>query len=55
MHGINEIKDFNRENQEAQRILAEHPAKEKGKDWLVAQEALNNYLKAKYGNQQNGL
>jgi len=51
MHGINEIKNFNKENQEAQRIIAEHPAKEKGKDWYVIQDALDAYLKAKYGNK----
>lgn len=55
MHGINEIKDFNRENQEAQRILATHKVGEIDRDWLIRQQALNNYLKAKYGNQQNSL
>jgi hypothetical protein len=55
MHGINEIKNFNRENQEAQRIIATHKVNEIDRDWIVRQKALDDYLKAKYGNSNNGL
>ena len=55
MYGINEIKDFNKEHQEAQRILAQSKTQDVDRDWLIRQEALDNYLKAKYGNQHNSL
>ena len=54
MHGIKEI-NFQNEHQEAQRILANTKTQDVDRDWLVRQEALDNYLKAKYGNQQIGL
>lgn len=54
MHGIKEI-NFQNEHAEAQRILANTKVSDIDRDWLIRQEALDNYLKAKYGNQQNSL
>ena len=48
MHGIKEI-NWQNEHQEAQRILADNPSKDIDRDYLVRQQALDNYLKAKYG------
>ena len=47
MHGIKEI-NFQNEHQEAQRILANH-SKDIDKEYAVRQQALDAYLKAKYG------
>ena len=47
MHGIKEI-NWQNEHQEAQRILDNH-SKDIDKDWQVRQQALDAYLKAKYG------
>lgn len=54
MHGIKEI-NFQNEIKEAERILANSKIADVDRDWLIRQEALDNYLKAKYGNQQNSL
>jgi len=51
MHGIKEIINFNDRNQEAQRIIAQTPKNQIDKDYLVRQQALDAYLKAKYGNK----
>lgn len=50
MHGIKEI-NFQNRNEEAQRILASAPKNDIDKDYLVRQQALDAYLKAKYGNK----
>ena len=55
MHGIKEIKDFNKEHQEAQRILANTKVSDVDRDWLIRQDALDKYLKAKYGNKSVSL
>lgn len=54
MHGIKEI-NFQNEHQEAQRILANTKVADVDRDWQIRQEALDNYLKAKYGNQSVGV
>lgn len=54
MHGIKEI-NWQNEHQEAERILRQTKTRDVDRDWLIRQEALDNYLKAKYGNQQNSL
>lgn len=51
MHGIKEI-NFQNEHQQAQAILSERPIKDIDRDYLVRQQALDAYLKAKYGNGQ---
>ena len=55
MHGINEIKNFNKEQTEAQRILNSYKTQDVDRSWQIRQEALDNYLKAKYGNSNNSL
>ena len=50
MHGIKEI-NFQNEHNQAQAILAQRPAKDIDRDYLVRQQALDAYLKAKYGNK----
>ena len=54
MHGIKEI-NFQNEIKEAERILNSHKTQDVDRDWLIRQEALDLYLKAKYGNQSNSL
>jgi hypothetical protein len=49
MHGIKEIKDFNKEHQEAERILAGTKTRDVDRDYLIRQQALDNYLRDKYG------
>lgn len=51
MHGIKEI-NFQNEHQQAQAILNAKPVKDIDRDWQVRQNALDAYLKAKYGNGQ---
>lgn len=51
MHGIKEI-NFQNRNEEASVILANNPVKEIDRDWQIRQQALDAYLKAKYGNGQ---
>lgn len=48
MHGIKEI-NFQNENAIAQKILAEKPAKDIDRDYQVRQQALEQYLRTKYG------
>lgn len=50
MHGIKEI-NFQNRNEQAQDILARNPIKDIDRDWQVRQNALDAYLKAKYGNK----
>lgn len=50
MHGIKEINWQNEHNQ-AQAILERNPIKNIDHDWQVRQNALDAYLKAKYGNK----
>ena len=50
MHGIKEI-NWQNEHQRAQEILANSPTTDIDKDYLIRQQALDNYLKAKYGNK----
>ena len=50
MHGIKEI-NFQNEHNQAQEILAQRPVKDIDRDYLVRQQALDAYLKAKYGNK----
>jgi hypothetical protein len=54
MHGIKEI-NFQNEHKEAERILANAKVSDVDRDWLIRQEALDNYLKAKYGNRNDSL
>lgn len=51
MHGIKEI-NFQNENAIAQQIIANNPPKDIDNDYQVRQQALDNYLKAKYGKRQ---
>lgn len=48
MHGIKEI-NFQNEHNQAKEILANSPVKDIDRDWQIRQDALNAYLKAKYG------
>lgn len=48
MHGIKEI-NFQNRNKQAEEILANSPPKLIDNDYQVRQQALDNYLKAKYG------
>ena len=50
MHGIKEI-NFQNEHNKAQEILAQRPIKDIDRDYLVRQQELDAYLKAKYGNK----
>ena len=51
MHGIKEI-NFQNRNEQAQEILARNPVREIDRDYEVRQQALDAYLKAKYGKAQ---
>ena len=48
MHGIKEI-NFQNEHKRAQEILANNPSTDIDKDYFIRQQALDTYLKAKYG------
>lgn len=50
MHGIKEI-NWQNEHAKAQEILARNPSKDIDNDYHVRQQALDAYLKAKYGNK----
>ena len=50
MHGIKEI-NFQNEHNQAKEIIAQRPAKDIDNDYQVRQQALDAYLKAKYGNK----
>jgi hypothetical protein len=51
MHGIKEI-NFQNEHAKAKEILANNPPQDIDNDYRLRQEALDNYLKAKYGKEQ---
>ena len=51
MHGIKEI-NFQNEHAKAKEILARNPVKDIDNDYLVRQQALDAYLKEKYGKRQ---
>lgn len=48
MHGIKEI-NFQNEQAKARDILINNPPRDIDKDYIVRQQALDAYLKAKYG------
>ena len=54
MHGIKEI-NWQNQHQEAQRILNSYKTQDVDRSWQIRQEALDNYLKAKYGNSNDSL